>query len=158
MSYTYDQSDTNTLMKEGDYEATIEKIERKTLPSGKEKLAVTYRIRTDVEQEYKNKCMFEDIWAEKANPEIFNRKRINQLLGTQNIKDGTTFETINDVIKFLLGGNLIIHISVEFDDYHGEDKNVVSYYKSSKHKDKVIGEEGVNKTEKIEISDDDLPF
>ena len=36
MPYTYDASEVSSLIKEGDYEATIERMERKTLPSGKE--------------------------------------------------------------------------------------------------------------------------
>ena len=101
MSYKYDASDANGLMKENDYEAIIERMEVKTIPSGKNKLSVMFRIRNDVEQPYGNKCLFKDIWAEKDNPEVFNRKQINQLLGTQQIKDGTEFESINDIINFI---------------------------------------------------------
>lgn len=165
MPYTYDASEVSGLIKEGDYEATIERMERKTLPSGKEKLSVMYRIRSDVAgQSYGNKCIFEDIWAERDNPDVFNRKRINQLLGTQEIEDGTTFETINDVIDFLVGGNLIIHVGVELDTYHGEDVNTVSYYKSSKIKPQKLGQpetpKGVEEkpVQSGTIEDDDLPF
>ena len=167
MPYTYDASGNGGLVQEGDYEATIERMERKTLPSGKQKLSVMYRIRSDVEQPYGNKCVFEDIWAEKENPDVFNRKRINKLLGTQEIEDGHTFETINDVIDFLIGGKLIVHIGIEFDNYHGEDVNTVSYYKPSKNKSKKMNELGVGnptieakpvQSGTIGIEDDELPF
>ena len=155
MSYVYDASDSNGLVKVGDYEATIERIERKTLPSGKEKLSIMYRVRSDVEQAYKNKCLFEDIWAEKNEPGVFNRKRLNQLLGTQNPEDGAVFETINDIIDFLTGCNLIIHVVVELDTYHGEDVNTISYYRSSKIKPQTLTSEDVKKEV---IADDDIPF
>ena len=166
--YTYDASENSGLVKEGDYEAVIERMERKTLPSGKEKLSIMYRIRSDVEgQSYGNKCIFEDIWEEKENPGVFNRRRLNQLLGTQEIEDGHAFETINDVIDFLLYGNLIIHVSVELDEYRGEDVNKVAYYRSSKVKPQKLGGE-VEKPlfEKDEenpgpsggVVGDDLPF
>lgn len=164
MPYTYDASDLSGLVKEGDYEATIERIEKKTMPSGKEKLSVMYRIRTDVDQQYGNKPIFEDIWAEKDNPGVFNRKRLNQLLGTQEIEDGHTFETINDVIDFLVGGNLIIHVAVSFDDYHGEDVNTVSFYKSSKAKPKTLDEPtpskagGLDPNSGVIVDEEDLPF
>lgn len=154
MSYIYDASDSNGLVKAGDYEATIERIEKKTLPSGKEKLSIMYRIRSDVEQPYKNKCLFEDIWSERDNPNMFNRKRINQLLGTQNPEDGQVFETINDVIDFLTGCNLIIHVAVELDTYHGEDVNTISFYRSSKIKPQTLNESKAEET----IKDDDIPF
>ena len=71
VNYLYEKSYIHDLVAEGDYEVYIEEIEKKTLPSGKEKLSVRYRIRADVEQEYKNRVLFEDIWAEKQNPEFF---------------------------------------------------------------------------------------
>lgn len=161
MAYTYDASERSGLVKEGDYEATIERMERKTLPSGKEKLSIMYRIRSDVEQAYGNKCIFEDIWEERANRGVFNRKRLNQLMGTQEIEDGTTFETINDVIDFLLGGNLIIHVCVELDEYYGEDVNKVSFYRSSKVKPQKLGEAKPVEEKPVQsgtVEDDDLPF
>lgn len=172
MPYKYDASDSNGLVKENDYEVTIERMEVRTIPSGKMKLTLMYRIRDDVEQSFKNKCLFEDIWTEKDNPEVFNRKRINQLLGTQDVKDGQEFADINEVINFLLGANLIIHVTIEFDTFHEEDVNNVAYYKSSKHKPQTIGsveetpveQEPAKKVEKQEvikdniITDDDLPW
>ena len=140
MSYKYDASDASGLVKEGDYEALIERMEVKTIPSGKNKLSVAFRIRDDVDQSYKNKWMFKDIWAEKDNPEVFNRKQINQLLGTQKIEDGTEFASINEIIKFLENAPLIIHVSIEFDDYRGEDVNTISYFKKTKVVPQVVGE------------------
>jgi len=153
MSESYVFEKVSQLMDEGEYEVRIEKVERKMLPSGKEKLQITYRVRDDVEQKYQNRCVFEDIWAERENPEMFNRKRINQLLGTQAIEDGHTFDSINDVINFLLGCNLVVHISVEFDEYRNENVNNVSYYRSSKAKNQTIDTEM-----KPIIESGDIPF
>lgn len=175
MSYTYDKNDANGLVKEGDYEAIIERMEVKTIPSGKNKLSVAFRIRDDVDQAYKNKWMFKDIWESKEEPGVFNRKQVNQLLGTQKIEDGQTFDDINQVIKFLEGCPLIIHISIEFDDYRGEDVNAISYFKKTKVVPQVVGGDDVEedvpqnpapapKQEKepakegVVIGDDDLPF
>lgn len=139
MGYKFDKSDAlGGLVKEGDYEAIIERMEVKTIPSGKNKLSVAFRIRDDVDQNYKNKWMFKDIWEEKDNQGVFNRKQINQLLGTQKIDDGQEFESINDVIKFLENAPLIIHVSIEFDDYRGEDVNTISYFKKTKVVPQVI--------------------
>lgn len=157
MAYTYENK--KTLVETGDYEARLENVERKTLPSGTEKLSLTWRIRDDVEQKYKNKVMFEDIWREKESPEHFNRKRINQLLGTQDVKEGTIFETINDIINFVTGKCAVIHIVTAFDEYRGEDVNKVAYYKSSSEKPKKVGEPSPKKDDvAIVVSDDDLPF
>lgn len=159
--YTYSK-ESSGLMKDGDYEVVIERIERKVLTSGKEKLSIMFRVRSDVEQPYQNKCVFEDIWQEKENPQFFNRKRINQLLGTQDIKEGTTFATINKIIEAITGAYLIVHVGTVFDDYRGEDVNTVSYYKSSKHKpQKLCGVQPVKTPSGysgLVINDEDLPF
>jgi len=152
--YIYEGVSSSNLMPEGDYEVIIERMNRQTLPSGKEKLSIMYRVRGDIEgQSYGNKCIFEDIWQEKENPKYFNRKRINQLRGTQNIEKGKVCATINDVINELLGARLILHIDIVFDDYRGEEVNRVAYYKSSKYKpQELIEDEG------FVLDDDDLPF
>ena len=156
--YTYEKSNYSSgLIKDGDYEAVIERMERVTIPSGKEKLSLMFRIRDIEGQEFGNRVIFEDIWKEKTSPEHFNRKRINQLLGTQDIEDGTVFENINDIIDYMLGSCLIINIGTEFDEYHGEDKNKVKFYKSSQRKPKKMGEPA-KPTPAVVIDEDELPF
>lgn len=142
-NYTYEKKSPSNLMPEGDYEVILERMDKKTLSSGKEKISIMYRVRGDIEgQSYGNKCLFEDIWQEKENPQFFNRKRLNQLLGTQEFEDGTVFGNINEVIKSLVGSRLIIHVKVDYDDYRDEDVNRVAYYKSSKHKPQKLGDLG----------------
>lgn len=160
--YTY-ENDSNDLKEEGDYEVRVEKMEIRVLPSGTEKLFLQYRIRDDVEQKYKNACLFEDIWHEKENPNLFNRKRINKLLGTQEVKEGTVFESINKICDFMLGKDLMVHLVKQFDDYKGEEINSISYYKKTNSAPKTLGS-AENKpapstpTKPIEIDDNDLPF
>lgn len=161
MAYTYNQNDNNNydLVKDGEYEVRIERIEQKTLPSGKRKLAVAYRIRDDVEQEYQNRWLFEDIWAEREHKEYYNRKRINQLLGTQHLKDGTEFNTIQDVIDELVGSYLIAVVRIERDDYRGEDVNKIKFYKSSKERGQFTDSSVEHKeTPTVSVTDGELPF
>lgn len=166
MAYKYDSSDAHSLVKIGEYEALIESLEVRTTPNGKNKLTVKFRIRTDVEQAYRNKIMYKDIWEDKEEPDKFNVKQINKLLGTQpDIQNGQEFENINKIIDFLTGKPLIIHIAIEFDNYRGEDVNTVDYYKKSK----VGGQETlfqsvedeskpIEEVKKDIIDTDDLPF
>lgn len=151
MSYEYNK--VESLMAEGDYEARIEKMEVRVLPNGKEKLTIMYRIRDDIEQPYANKCVFEDIWKEKDSPEHFNRKRLNMLLGTQDVEEGKVFDGINEIINFLTGSCLIIHVKKVFEEYYGEDRNRVGWYKSSNNKPKSLVGTPIAKTD-----NDDLPF
>lgn len=149
--YTF--TNTNALIKEGEYEVILEKAEIKKLPmSGKEKIAIQFRIRTDVEQDAKNRVIFEDIWKEKDNPQFFNRRRLNLLLATQKIENGKTFNTIQELLQVLTGSTLVIKIAVEHDDYRNEEVNKITYYRSSKVKPQEVT------AKKPEIKDEDLPF
>lgn len=153
MPYTFNKADAGSyeLITAGEYEAVIENIEIRTVPTtGTEKIAVTYRIRSDVDgQKFAGRLVFEDIWKEKADPRFYNRKRLNQLMGTQKVADGQAFENIEAVLEFLKGGNLIIVVRVEHDTYYNKDVNSISYYKSSKQQPKSL---------KAEVKDEDLPF
>lgn len=154
MNYTYEKNDFE-LIADGEYEVIITDCGVKTLSTGSEKLAICYKIRDDVEQGFKGRLVFEDIWHEKENPQVFNRRRINQLLSTQEIKDGTTFENEEALSKFLVGKYLVVVVGKEFNDYLGKDLNRVKYYKDSKHKPQSIDD---TSTAEIDPFVDDLPF
>ena len=157
MSYTYEKPESNELVKDGDYECTIENIKIKTTPNGVEYLSVMCRVRDDVEQAYKNKCLFDSIWHSKENPNIFNPKRINQLLGTQAVQDGQVFDTIDDVINFLTGAKLIAHVKIEFSEYQNKDINVIKYFNKSQHLPNTLGAKKVDLGTPI-VDDSELPF
>ena len=157
-SYTY--KNESSLMPTGDYEVRLEEMGIAFLPSGKRKLAIRFRVRDDIEgQGYGNKCLFEDIWPEKENPNMFNRKRINQLLGTQDVKDGQVFNDIYAIMDFMKSNNcLIAHVITTFDEYKGEDVNKITYYKSSKNKPQVLGAKMAAPTPKEPDDDEAFPF
>jgi hypothetical protein len=159
MPYTYEKASVENydLIKEGEYEAFVEKALIKETLTGKQKIALQFRIRSDVNQESQNRVVFEDIWKERENPQFFNRKRINQILGTQHFEDGKSFETVEKLLEAIIGANLIIKIGIEHDDYRNADVNHVVYYKSSKQQPKTIGS-ATKAPEPKEIADEDLPF
>ena len=166
-AYAYNAAESGETkfepLPEGDYEVSVEKIELRTLrTSGKVKVALQLRVRSDVEQEGKGRVIFDDVWKEKDHPEYFNRKRINMLLGTQDVKDGTVFDTIQDVMNALQGARMIAHVALEFDDFRGETINRVKWYRSSKTKPQTLGTASsapvTSGTASIEMSDDELPF
>ena len=158
--YTYEKQDNDYgLLDAGEYEVTIDKIETKELPSGAKKIGIQFRVRTDVEQGFKNRIIFEDIWKERET-EFYNRKRINQLLGTQEFKDGQTFPTVQDLMDELRGCNLVANVVIAFSDYRNEDENKILFYQTTKIKPKKLGDTPAAKedTPKIDVKEDDLPF
>lgn len=153
MPYTFNTKDVGNygLIDEGKYEVFIKEAVIKSTPSGKEKISIQFKIRDDVEQKFQNRIVFEDIWKER-DTQFFNRKRLNQLLGTQKFEDGKVFETIQDLLATLVGKNLVVKVNKEFDDYRNEEVNNVYFYESTKHAAKEI------KPAAKEIKDEDLPF
>lgn len=165
MSYEYKKQETG-LMPEGDYEVRLEIFEKRLVGEMQtEKLQLQFRVRDDVEQPHKNQCLFESIWKEKDHPEFFNRKRINQLLGTQDFEDGTVFDSINDVMDAMTGACLKVHVTKVFDEYFGVEVNKVAWYRTSEHKPQSLEKPTTTTTPDIPkptpsvaVSDDDLPF
>lgn len=154
MPFIFEKDKEFTLIKDGEYEAIIESAEIKTIPSGRDKIALTYKIREINNQAFANRKIFEDIWEDKDVKGLFNEKRLNKLMSSAlpDLKDGTTFESINDVLNSLIGQKLIIVVKTEFDDYYGKDRNRIYYYKKTKAPDQ--------KMEDIDLpfSDEELPF
>lgn len=159
MSYLYSKKeDQYSLIAEGEYEVTLEQITEASTMSGKKKLDIAFRLRNDVEQEHQNRVVYEAIWQEK-DTNYYNRKRLNQLIGSQEVEDGTTFNTVQEIIDLLKGAKLVIKVVVAYDDYRKVDVNKVAYYSKTKKPNKKLGDIKVKDTkETIEISDDDLPF
>lgn len=149
--YTYNAE--SSVKKEGAYECIIEKMEIGETQSGVKRVNITFRIRSDVEQAYKGGTIFDTIWREKENPDFFDRRKVNRLLGTQNVKEGTTFGSIDEIVKFLTGQPLQVNLGTRFSEYSGKDENVVKFYSSSK----VVAQTFTD-NETIEITEEDLPF
>lgn len=153
MGYITVKNDEYDLLKENDYEVVIEEMKVVTLPSGIELLKIKYRVRDDVEQEYKGRCVFEDIWKDKEQPECFNITRISKLCRACGFAVGHEFKDLDDLINQLKGSYLIIHVTIKHDNYRDTDINSIPYYKESKNKPQTVGEK------KEEVKDDpELPF
>jgi len=162
MSYLFEKKDDQySLIAEGEYEVTLEQIAEATTMSGKKKLDIAFRLRQDVEQPHQNRVVYEAIWQEK-DTNYYNRKRLNQLIGSQEVEDGTTFNTVQEIIDLLKGSKLIIKVIISYDDYKKADVNKVAYYGKTKKPNKKLADITVKDTKEAkvvtEISDDDLPF
>ena len=160
--YTYEASQKDgeyALIKDGEYELSIEKIETKILESGSKKVAIQFRVREDVEQASQKRVIFEDIWKERETI-YYNRKRLNQLIGTQKVEDGKSFADIDEIMDMLRGANVRAKIVVKYDDYHEKDINSIAYYMSTKEGAQELGAKTTNEkgVPTIDVAEDDLPF
>lgn len=154
-SMSYSTKDAYSLIEKGEYELQITQMTINVSTSGKEYLAIRFKIRDDVEQKFKNRIIFENIWHEKDNPEYFNRKRIGSLLGTQ--ADDISAESIEEVMEIMEGAYLIGVVDIVHNDYVGADENRIKYFKKSK-----VGEQTLTDPKEdevtVEISSDIFPF
>lgn len=159
MSYTFkkDEASESELLPEGDYEVSLEKAEFKESPtSRRKKIGLMFRVRSDVEQSCKNRVLFDDIWTDKETNSIYDNKKINRIMGTQDIPDGKEWKTIQDVVNDMVGIYLIAHVAIKHDDYNKKDVNAITYYKETKHKAQTLPNSG-NLTA-LDIDEDDIPF
>ena len=166
MGYSYTRGESSyDLIEEGDYEVEIEKASVRQTPNGKENISVQFRIRSDVEQKFQNRVVFDSIWRDKENPNLFNQKKMFRILDAcKDIPDTIEFETVDDYIKLITGEKLIIHVSIDDDEWNGQvtQRNGIPYMMPTKHPDKVLGaikvEAPKDNVETIAVESDDLPF
>lgn len=157
MPYTYNEEDAKKNdeyepIPEGDYECFIEDIVKGENNNAKY-LRVQLRLRDDVEQECKNRVLSDFIRMDDTGK--YNPKKINKILSTQkDIKNGQVFETIEDVINFLKGQYLIVHIKIN--EWQGKKTNNVYFYKPTEHPANTLG--GDSKVTEEDIVNDDMPF
>ena len=151
------EENLNELLPAGKYECTIEKIEKKTTPtSGRNYANIQLRVRSDVEQECKNRVIFDTIWTSKDDNVSFDEHKINRMLGTQaDVKEGREFNTYEEVFEFLVGRYVKVSLDKIVDTYDGKEKNRVKFYDTTEHPAQSLG--GSKNLPEVEV-DDDLPF
>lgn len=171
MAYEFSNKDEYELLPEGDYEVVLDTAEiKRTADGSKRYISCSFSIRTDVEQPGKGRKVFDSIWQDKDNPEQFDHKKLQKLLLVQGPNGKYTFADEDEVVQFINGLNMIIHIEKrEPDEYSSEARNQVKYlsYKPSKAQPKTLGakDEGVAYVKEV-LGDnvnivedsDDLPF
>lgn len=169
MGYNYNKGQVNTpkVVEEGNYEVFIEKMETREIDTRVGRrgvLNISFRIRTDIEQKFKNFIINETLWNEKEKPlNCFNEERVCKLLSSQTDLDDRYFDTTKEVVDFMINKSLIILVGVEEraaekDGTQTIDvRNYIKAYKPTKstpHTQELVVEK---KTEGI-ITDEDLPF
>ena len=170
-----EEFDTNgefSLIDEGRYEVLIDKIEPKESQKHNKYLNVVFKIRNDVEQNFKNRKLFYRINAKEGDPTGYDFNRLNKLIITQKNTPNYKkyFTDTDEVIQYLIGLHLIVTVEVSFDDYSQKDRNTVkdwafepSVWDTQEHPtatDTVVhSDEPVKKnTEQLDLPDDKLPW
>lgn len=152
---------TFDLVKEGVYEAILNAEWRKDF-DGEDVIHCAYKIRTDVEQEYKGRLVFDKIKKDKNG--VYHPGKINSILASIPDSKGD-FETYDELIQYINDALIRINVSIlkANPDYpNSKDRNSIKYYLSETTKFPELKETAViEKSEslnKIETDEDDLPF
>lgn len=154
----------------GDYEVTLEKVERKVAAgadgTNKKYLNLSLRVRRDIDQPGKGRMLFTKIWANDGDA-VYNHSKINHIIVTQKNTGEhykTDFRTFDDVLFYLHGLNFVVSVEKFWNDYANPPKydNKVtdwSYKPSSKPFIAVQEEKPSSQNlDSITIDDNDIPF
>lgn len=155
MAYTSNENNSG-LLKNGEYECVIDSISEKPYGSeGKVYLSIQYRVRNDVEQDYKNAVVFESLFKSRETNDYSDR-RIGNLLYCSGLPKGETKNDIDEVIDFCKGRYIRVVVETVKNTYKDKEENVVKFYKPTKFDLKATS---ISKKEEVEeLDDDSLPF
>ena len=150
-------------LEDGDYEVTLEKVERKIAGTGKKYLNLSLRIRRDVDQPGKGRVLFTKIWENEGDA-VYNHAKINHIIVTQKNTGEhyrTDFRTFDDVLQYLHGLNFIVTVEKffnEFLDPARDDNRVKDWsYRPSEH---PVVEETIHgkNLSSVTMPEDEIPF
>lgn len=155
----YDSSDFGAI-DSGKYEVVIEKVETLTTKSSnKPMLKFTFKIRSDVDQNFKNRKLWYNI-VKKDGDACYDFNKINKIIMTQD-KFPTHFDTFDEVLQYLHNLNLRLEVVNEFSDYTGNEESRIKDYSFEKSlvPETTSDNATVAKSDAVTLPDDaDLPF
>ena len=123
------------LIPKGEYEVIITKNEERTTPNGATGLNFALTIRSDVEQNCKNRCIFMTLWKRReptpADMQVqgYSFKQIMQLAKAVRLPAGKNYETVYSLCDELNGK--IMRVTVGHREYNGRTYEEVKYMNES---------------------------
>ena len=90
------------LIDEDDYEIVLKAEIRETKDKSKDYLNLDFKIREEVDQNFKGRHVFEALWRDKHNPEIFDFNKLNKIILTQE-NPKLQFGEMDEVIQYING-------------------------------------------------------
>jgi len=156
--FTYNENEVqepSKLVTDGYYEGVI-KLELKTSNAGKEYISVSVRLRDDIDQQFKNRVIFDMIPKDKNNENEFLKWKVFRILKAIDCPDSKTFEDYDEYVDFVTGSFLRIKVGTKFDNYSNENKNVILEYTATQFPtNTLVSSADVKETP---VPEDDLPF
>lgn len=139
-----ENTNSNGLMKEGEYEVTCKSAKFDVTPSDKEVVNFDFVVRSDVDQPYQRKHIFKSFYKDDKGD--YPVEKIGKYAASMGFEPGKEFE-----LEEMAGCNCIVVIK-HFTGNDGVERECIFYTKPTEHPIEV------GKLEPIENDDDDLPF
>lgn len=127
----------SSIKPEGDYECLIAKVEERVTKNGKENLNISMVIRNDVEQNYKNGCIFDTLWKKKepTNADLqvkgYSYGQIMALGKAAGLPDGKEYDSLEQFCGELV--NKPMRVTIKHEEYNGKTQERVSWRNPTKY-------------------------
>lgn len=134
-----DVKDGGGLIPIGEWESIIKYAGEDATRSGTVHINVTMVIRNDIEQAYKNKYIWHQLWHRKEPTQAdlscggYSFKQIQSLSKAAGLPNGKKYESLADWCDDL--ANRPVRITVDHEEYNGKTRARVKWINASQHPD-----------------------
>lgn len=125
------------LKDEGYYEVIIDSAKVTQTPGGKQKIALKYIIRNDIQQKYHNGLIFHDVWKKTQPNEDdmaiggFNFSQLMAISKAAKLPDGQEYADLGEFLNALVGKAVKVHLY--HDPYNGKTYEKVDMHVTTDH-------------------------
>lgn len=151
------------LIDEDTYEVVLEKLEPKSsTKNGRtvKYMNITFVIRNDVDQKFKNRKVWYTIFA-RENDVAFNFNAINAIIVTQEGRADYKrhFKNVDQIFQYLIGLHLRLKVGIEFNKFKGKNDNTIVENSFTFSQWDIDHPNGTSENTKVEeFADSELPF
>jgi len=126
----YDEAFEGTgLMKEGDYEILVVKAKQDQTKSGTDCINMQLVVRNDIDQQYKNKCVFNNLYKGKESGQ-YHSGMLNTMAKALKIENGKKYDSLDDLLADFIGKTA--NVTIKHEEYNGNKNERVKAWSQSK--------------------------
>lgn len=145
------------LIEEGEYEVIVAKAFEDAAKSGTMFINLHLVVRNDIDQKYKNKYIFANIWQSKDTGQ-YHPGMLNTVAKALRIENGKTYNSLEELLNDFKGRTA--RVTVKHEEYNGRTYERVKAWESSRfstcnHQFKTTNDipDGF-----VEVEHDNIPF
>lgn len=117
------------ILPEGDYEVVVASAEENETRGGTVHIELELVVRADIEQPYKNKHIWTQIWKTKATGQ-YNTKSINTIGKAFKIPSGMKVNSVEELCGLFIGK--VANVKIKHEEYNGYTNAKVAFWNESR--------------------------